>query len=76
MTMSLKELPLDSFSQDHSSLDPEKNTTDPVIEEPIEDESEYLIGLKLSLVVLGLCLAVLLVGLVRRPFPMFPDCTD
>ncbi|PVH78622.1 MFS general substrate transporter [Cadophora sp. DSE1049] len=61
--MSLKELPLDSSSQDNSSLDPEKNTPEPATEEPVEDESEYLTGLKLSLVVLGLCLAVLLVGL-------------
>jgi len=34
------------------------------VEEKAEDEGQYLTGLKLGLVMLGLCLAVLLVGLV------------
>ncbi|KAL2068221.1 hypothetical protein VTL71DRAFT_16319 [Oculimacula yallundae] len=61
--MALKENTLDSASQDHSSLDPEKHEPKPAVGETVEDDSEYLTGLKLALVVLGLCLAVLLVGL-------------
>lgn len=62
--MLLKDTAADSASQDHSSLDPEKNIPKRAVEEPVEDGSEYLTGLTLGLVVMGLCLAVLLVGLV------------
>lgn len=61
--MPLDEQAVNSGSQDATSLDPEKNTPESTSEEP-KAESEYLTGLKLGLVVLGLCLAVLLVGLV------------
>ncbi|KAL5319710.1 hypothetical protein ACEPPN_012766 [Leptodophora sp. 'Broadleaf-Isolate-01'] len=61
--MLLKDTAADSASQDHSSLDPEKNIPKRAVEEPVEDGSEYLTGLTLGLVVMGLCLAVLLVGL-------------
>ncbi|CZT50268.1 related to transporter (major facilitator superfamily) [Rhynchosporium secalis] len=62
--MSLKESNIDSASQDHSPLDPEKQTSDaPATKQAVDDESEYLTGVTLGLVVLGLCLAVLLVGL-------------
>jgi len=30
-----------------------------------EDESEYITGFRLYLIILGLCMAVLLIGLVR-----------
>jgi len=54
---------------DDTSLDEEKSIPDvadtPETED--EDEEEYLSGVKLGLIVLGLCLAVLLIGLVCCP---------
>ena len=35
------------------------------IETVVEDESEYITGIRLYLIILGLCMAVLLVGLVN-----------
>jgi hypothetical protein len=52
-----------STSPDNSSLDPEKSTPQPLSEQELEDDSEYLTGIRLGLVVMGLCLSVLLVGL-------------
>ena len=53
-----------------SVLDQEKNATDPAVEEHEEDESGYISGIRLGLIVLGLCLAVLLVGLVSLSSPI------
>jgi hypothetical protein len=52
-------------SSNNSLSDPEKNATKG--EEQVdgdEDTTEYLSGLRLGLIILGLCLAVLLVGFV------------
>jgi hypothetical protein len=54
-----------SASPDESIFDPEK-VPEPTTREEIEDESEYLSGIRLGLIVLGLCLCVLLVGLVSN----------
>jgi hypothetical protein len=35
------------------------------IETVVEDESEYITGIRLYLIILGLCMAVLLIGLVN-----------
>jgi hypothetical protein len=50
--------------QDSIFVDQEKNTTDPAVEQETDDESGYISGIRLGLIVLGLCMAVLLVGLV------------
>ena len=50
-------------SSDAHSIDPEKYSTDAGLEEGTAESADYLTGLPLGLVVLGLCLAVLLVGL-------------
>jgi hypothetical protein len=56
-----------SASPDESIFDPEKVAPpEPTTGEEIEDESEYLSGIRLGLIVLGLCLCVLLVGLVSK----------
>jgi len=51
---------------DSTSIDQEKNAPipAPVTDLDAEDESQYMHGIKLALVLLGLCLAVFLVGLV------------
>ena len=51
-------------SNNNSLSDPEKNATKEEQVEGDEDTTEYMSGLKLGLIILGLCLAVLLVGLV------------
>jgi hypothetical protein len=66
-SMSLRDSAMDSASLDQSSLDPEKNIPEAAIGGEVEDDSEYLTGLALGLVIMGLCLAVLLVGLVKIP---------
>jgi hypothetical protein len=50
---------------DTTSIDQEKNvpSTPPVAVVDEEDETQYMHGIKLALVLLGLCLAVFLVGL-------------
>ncbi|KAE8450205.1 hypothetical protein EG329_006986 [Mollisiaceae sp. DMI_Dod_QoI] len=52
-------------SHDNTSLDGdlEQNKPEPDAEESIEDESQYITGFKLALLMIGLCMAVLLVGL-------------
>jgi len=52
-----------NISLDDYSADPEKLITGHGPEQEIEDTTNYLTGLPLGLVILGLCLAVLLVGL-------------
>lgn len=57
---------------DDTSLDEEKSIQkeEATPETEDEDEEEYLSGIKLGLIVLGLCLAVLLIGLVCYPHLM------
>jgi hypothetical protein len=65
-----------SASLDESILDPEKAAPpEPTTGEEAEDESEYLSGIRLGLIVLGLCLCVLLVGLVRKVAVDRPNTT-
>jgi hypothetical protein len=65
-----------SASPDESILDPEKAPPpEPTTGEEVEDESEYLSGIRLGLIVLGLCLCVLLVGLVSHVAVGHPDIT-
>lgn len=65
--MSSLEKSTDALSHDNTSIagDLEQNKPEPAVEEPAEDDSQYITGVKLGLVMLGLCMAVLLVGLVR-----------
>lgn len=65
--MSSKGLAVDTSSHESTSLDLDiEKSSQPVTlaHDESDDESGYLSGLKLGLVMLGLCLAVLLVGLV------------
>lgn len=64
--MSSTEKSNESLSHDNTSLeaDLERNKIEPPTEDVIDDESEYITGLPLALMVLALCMAVLLVGLV------------
>lgn len=64
--MSSTEKSIESLSHDHTSLegDLEQNKTEPAAEQVAEDETQYITGLPLALMVLALCMAVLLVGLV------------
>ena len=56
-----------SASPDESILDVEKVAhPEPTKGEEVEDESEHLSGIRLGLIVLGLCLCVFLVGLVSQ----------
>lgn len=65
--MSISEKTVEADSRDTTSLDEEKNIP-PLkaeeTEEETDDNGEYLSGLKLGLVMLGLCMSVFLVGLV------------
>jgi predicted cobalt transporter CbtA len=67
-TMSAAEKEIEAVSSnDHSLSDPEKNAEAKQAQqqgEENEDTTEHLSGVRLGLIVLGLCLAVLLVGLV------------
>jgi hypothetical protein len=59
----------ESSSIDNSIADPEKNPQSKEDKDDggqDEEPAEYLSGPRLGLIVLGLCLAVLLVGLVSR----------
>lgn len=51
-------------SENHISLDPEKNSISPEPARGEEDESLYLSGMRLYLIILGLSFAVILTGLV------------
>lgn len=68
MSATEKEIEAETTSNDNSHVDLENNAA-PKLEERDtvdgdENRTEYLSGLRLGLIVLGLCLAVLLVGLV------------
>jgi hypothetical protein len=57
----------DMSISDGNSSDPEKNAPSPPtkeVEEEVEDESGYVTGIPLGLIILGLSLAGLLIGLV------------
>jgi hypothetical protein len=63
-----KDIEVGNSSLDNSQRDAEIDT--PEVEEKAasaeaEDESEYITGFRLYLIILGLCMAVLLIGLVR-----------
>jgi hypothetical protein len=66
-----KDIEAGNSSLDNSQHDAEIDT--PEVEEKAasaaqaeaEDESEYIAGIRLYLIILGLCMAVLLIGLVR-----------
>lgn len=60
---------MEAHSHDNTSLegDLEQNKPKPAAEEVVEDDSQYMTGFKLALMMMGLCMAVLLVGLVRFP---------
>lgn len=66
-----KDIEAGSSTGDNSQHDAEMATieaeekTTPATQEQVEDESEYVSGIRLYLIILGLCMAVLLVGLVR-----------
>jgi hypothetical protein len=65
-----------SVSPDESDIDPERAAPpEPTTGEEAEDESEYLSGIRLGLIVLGLCLCVLLVGLVSKIAVDHPNVT-
>jgi hypothetical protein len=65
MSATEKEIETEVSSTDNRSVDPEKNATlEPRQQNDDEDTSQHLSGLRLGLIILGLCLAVLLVGLV------------
>ncbi|KAF8865990.1 MFS general substrate transporter [Acephala macrosclerotiorum] len=56
---------MEAHSHDNTSLegDLEQNKPEPAAEDVVEDESQYMTGFKLALMMIGLCMAVLLVGL-------------
>jgi hypothetical protein len=62
-----KDIEVGNSSLDNSQRDAEIDTPE-VEEKPAsaeaEDESEYITGFRLYLIILGLCMAVLLIGLV------------
>jgi hypothetical protein len=65
MSAAEKEIEAEVSSTDNHSVDPEKNITlQPGQQDDEQDTAQYLSGLRLGLIILGLCLAVLLVGLV------------
>jgi hypothetical protein len=56
---------LNNSQHDVEIVTPEaEEKTAPATEAEVEDESEYISGIRLYLMVLGLCMAVLLIGLV------------
>jgi hypothetical protein len=65
-----KDVEVGSSSRDESQHEPEIVTSEredkpsPDSEAGADDESEYITGIKLYLIILGLCMAVLLIGLV------------
>lgn len=67
-----KDIEATSSSRDGSQHDPEIGTSEaedkaaPATEAEVDEESEYMTGIKLYLIILGLCMAVFLIGLVRR----------
>jgi hypothetical protein len=63
-----KTLEVEASSNDDGIVDPEKNAVgDERLENgDVDENTKYLSGLTLGLIVLGLCLAVLLVGLASR----------
>jgi hypothetical protein len=70
--MSLAEKDIEATSsRDGSQHDPEIGTSEaddktaPATETEVDEESEYVTGIKLYLIILGLCMAVFLIGLVR-----------
>jgi hypothetical protein len=74
--MPASEKSIASASPDESILDPEKAAPpEPTTGDEAEDESEYLSGIRLGLIVLGLCLCVLLVGLVSNVAVDHPNVT-
>lgn len=66
-----KDIEAGSSSVDNSQHDVEiaapnaEQNSAPATQEEVEDESEYISGIRLYLIILGLCMAVLLIGLVR-----------
>lgn len=65
-----KDIEAGGSSPDNSQHDGEIVTPDveekaaPATQAEVEDESEYITGVRLYLIILGLCMAVLLIGLV------------
>lgn len=56
---------LDNSQHDGEIATPEiEGKVAPAKETEVEDESEYISGIRLYLIILGLCMAVLLIGLV------------
>jgi hypothetical protein len=66
-----KDIEVGNSSLDNSQHDAEIDTPEveekaaSTIQAEAEDESEYITGIRLYLIILGLCMAVLLIGLVR-----------
>ena len=57
---------LDNSQHDGEIVTPEaEEKPTPRTEAEVEDESEYITGIRLYLIILGLCMAVLLIGLVH-----------
>jgi hypothetical protein len=57
---------LDNCQHDEEIVTPKvEEKPSSAIETVVEDESEYITGIRLYLIILGLCMAVLLVGLVK-----------
>ncbi|CZR59097.1 related to MFS toxin efflux pump (AflT) [Phialocephala subalpina] len=63
--MSSTEKSMKAHSHDNTSTedDLEQNKPEPAAEEPVEDERQYMAGVKLALMMMALCMTVLLVGL-------------
>ena len=65
-----KDIEVGKSSLDNSQHDGEITTPEaegdpnPATEAEVEDESEYITGIRLYLIIMGLCMAVLLIGLV------------
>jgi hypothetical protein len=57
---------LDNCQHDEEIITPKaEEKPSSAIETVVEDEAEYITGIRLYLIILGLCMAVLLVGLVN-----------
>jgi flavin-binding protein dodecin len=67
-----KDIEATGSSQDGSQHDPDIGISEaedkvaPTIKAEVDEESEYITGIKLYLIILGLCMAVFLIGLVCR----------